>query len=175
MILRSKLETDLYYLIDKVLNAHTDSVIILDPYVWPEDPFLDPGPQFSSSSSAFITRICHLWSWVASSQRCDSDQTDGRRIDWFLPPSAGFFSSGSPLGMDFSCTVIIIINLADRSTSELLNTDLLQRQARAGVQFPRCCRRHCPGTVQQRTSEKTSISVTEFVSRWSEICCKPCC
>lgn len=42
-------------------------------------------------------------------------------------------SSGSPLQMDFSCTVIIIINLGDRSASEQLKTHLLQCQAEAAA------------------------------------------
>lgn len=48
-------------------------------------------------------------------------------------PTSSSFSSGSPLQMDFSCGVIIIINLGDRFASEQLKTHLLQCQAEAAA------------------------------------------
>lgn len=87
-----------------------------------------------------------------------------------IPPSAGFFSSGYPLRIDFSCTVIMIINLADRSTLELLNTDLLQRQRKGGGWsiIPTLPPPPLPTNCPARRREDT-ISQPDQVSNWLDL------
>lgn len=92
-----------------------------------------------------------------------------------LPPSSLVpFPLALLCKMDFSCRVIIIINLADRFASEQFKTHLLQCQAaagghgsgraepgRGGEDVPTLL---SPQTIQRGRVEKTSVSLCKIVS-----------